>query len=119
MSHINHRIEAAENPLQQRQVGKIPVSDEIMQGMGNQVGDGKNHKGDGQPVEEEPQGIFRVLIHQSPAQAQGQNVQDEDDDGAQVFQDPEGSQGQGNHLLSSRLADQGLQTQIKHQEGRY
>ena len=87
--------------------------------MGNQVGDGKNHKGDGQPVEEQPQGVFRVLIHQSPAQAQGEDSQNEDEQRAQVFQDPEGSQGQSDHLLGSRLADQGLQAQIKHQEGRH
>jgi len=117
--HVNDGIEAAENPLRQRQVGKIPVSDEIMQGMGNHVGDGKNHKRDGQPVEEQPQGIFRVLIHQSPAQAQGKNGQNEDDQRAQVFQNPEGSQGQTDHLFASRLADQSPQAQIKHQEGRH
>ena len=87
---VDDGVEAAEDPAHLTQLGIIPVGDEILQTMGNDMGKTEDHEDDGQPVEEEPQGVFRVPGHQDTALSQGQAGKNNDAYRSGVFQDPQG-----------------------------
>ena len=81
-------------------------SRKILDKVGDDVGAGEDHKGDGQPVEEKPEGIFRVLGHEAAGVSPGHESEDYDQKAGQVFQKPDGEKRQGDHeplVSESRL----------------
>ena len=66
------------------------------------MGDGENEKHDGQPVEEEPEGILRVFRHEPAGVTPGHEGKDNYHYAAGILDYPQRVKGEGDHeaLLS-------------------
>ena len=78
-----------------RQVGEVPVGDELQQKVSHQMEDGKDDKGDAEPVEKEPQGVLRISSDQALAEPQGKKAKDDDQGGSKGFPGATGGPGAG------------------------
>ncbi len=96
--HVDDAVDAPHEAAQHvKSEGGAVEPGQVLDKVGDDMGAGEDHQGDGQPVEEKPEGVLRFLGHEAAGVTPGHEGENDDQKAGQVFQQPDGGKRQGDH----------------------